>query len=521
MPLLSSLCWLVRTDLCAGWFLRDSSPFHMQPPHARPRAPSSGAARLRWVTAMISIDDFKKAFAGKAAPDLMSQRDKQVTAALKNFNQALGGAALEPDRAKAFKDRLVGLVQRFDKAKKSRAPDTERLTEFDDILRQANTGVSAVKQSVAGAGTPAGVGSPSKDSADNCVTPDATGSDYFFDKDSPKLTASDKTFLEAYAKAYLAQNVDEKITVTGYASIEGDKSENAKLSQNRANEVARYLSDQKVPKDKVNKPVGKGATQQFSESNYCLNRRVTITPVLNLKVVDFVEVVETEPRNVPTGKKPDLSLGTKAEEPDIANIHIPEPCPMVSRDVVEQTLTEWLIALGKAQKLKTRETDMVMTTARVNLAEQTLLGKTGADGDTREGPHGTRCGREELEQMPITPFNGDETLHEAAVLAKQITQGFPKRLAHQNLLNLLKLKPVEAPVELSLGEQVRAKADSLANQVLSDFQVPKKYWGKIKDFVKDKIPDAIDKLPISDKEKELAKKAYKKLANIKDDKDEK
>jgi hypothetical protein len=123
--------------------------------------------------------------------------------------------------------------------------------------------------------------------------------------------------------------------------------------------------------------------------------------------------------------------------------------------------------------------------------------------------------------MGITPFNGDETLHEAAVLAKQITQGFPKRLAHQNLLNLLKLKPVEAPVELSLAEQVRAKADSLANQVLSDFQIPKKYWGKIKDFVKDKIPDAIDKLPLSDKEKELAKKAYKKLANIKDDKHEK
>lgn len=467
---------------------------------------------------MITIEDFKKAFAGKASPDLVSQRDQQVTAALKNFNQALGSAALEPDRAKAFKDRLVGLVQRFDKARKSSAPDTERLTEFDDILRQANTGVSAVKQSVAGAGTPAGVGSPSKDDADNCVTPDATGSDYFFDKDSPKLTPSDKTFLEAYAKAYLAQNVDEKITVTGYASIEGDKSENAKLSQNRANEVARYLNDQKVPKDKVNKPVGKGATQQFSDSNYCLNRRVTITPVLNLRVVDFVEVVETEPRNVPTGKEPVCTLGSKAEEPDIANISIPEPCPMVSLNVVEQTLTEWLTALGQAQKLKMRDTDLVMTTARVNLAEETLLGKAGVEGDTREGPHGTRCGRETLERDATTPPNGDGKVHEVDILVQRITQSFPKRLAHQNLLNLLKLKPVEGSVELSDAEQFRANADALANQVLSDIGVPKKYWGKVKEFVKNKIPDGIDKLPISDTEKDLAKKAYKELANIKDEK---
>jgi hypothetical protein len=306
--------------------------------------------------------------------------------------------------------------------------------------------------------------------------------------------------------------------VTGYASIEGDQLHNQKLSQSRANEVVRYLVAQKVPKDKLNKPVCEGETQHFSDSNLCLNRRVTITPVLELRVVDFVEEVEMEPRNGPTGKEPDHSLGRKAEEPDIANIPIPEPCPMVSLNVVVKSLTEWLIALGQAQKLKMRGTDMVMTTGRVWVAEQTLLGQTGDEGDTREGPHGTRCGRETLERDPTTPQNGDGKVHEVTVLVQRITQSFPKRLAHQNLLNFLKLKPVDQPVELSLGEQVRAKADSLANQVLSDFQVPEKYWEKVKEFVKNKTPDGIDKLPISDTEKDVLKKAYKELANIKDEK---
>jgi outer membrane protein OmpA-like peptidoglycan-associated protein len=390
------------------------------------------------------------------------------------------------------------------------------LSELSKLIGGGIDFDAAVKAKAApgGDGTPAPAGSGTPDS-EKCVTPEATASDYFFDFNSSDLTASDKTFLEAYAKAYLARNIAEKIQVTGFASIEGDKRTNDTLSQNRADRVVRYLIAQKVPKEKVNKPLGKGATKDFSDSNLCLNRRVTITPVLELKVSDFVDAVETEPRHVPPGPKP--SLGEKADETDITKVKIPEPCPMVSREVVEVRLTEWLIALGQAQKIKTKLKDMVMTTARVNVAEQTLLGKTGDDGDTFEGAHGRRCGREELEQQAITPFNGDDKVHEAAVLAKDITQNLPKEIPQQNFDNFLKLRPVEAPLELSLADQIRAKLDSKANQVLSDFGVPKKYWGKIKDFVKNKTPDLIDKLPVGDTEKEVMKEAYKKLAKIEDD----
>ena len=367
----------------------------------------------------------------------------------------------------------------------------------------------------AGAPAPGGPGAPAPEA---CVTPDATPTDFFFDYKSAELTASDKTFLAAYAKAYLSQNIEEKIEVQGFASTEGAKDTNDTLSKNRAAQVVRYLIAQKVPKQKVKDPIGNGPTDSFSPTNLCLNRRATITPALDLKVSDFVEVVETEPRNVPTGKEPNLTLGEKAPEPDMTNVKIPEPCPMVSRDVVEAALEEWLIALGQAQKIKTREQDMVMTSKRVNLAEQTLLGLIGEDGDTREGPQGQQCGREDLGRAPVTPFNGDDNVHKADALAKDMTQGFPKRIPEQNLVNFLKLRPVEAPVELSLPDQIRAKANSLANEVLSDFGVPRKYWGKIKEFVKNKTPDLIDTLPVDDKVKDAMKKGYKKLAKIDDEK---
>ncbi len=380
-------------------------------------------------------------------------------------------------------------------------------------------GVAAKAQAApggAGAPVPGGSGAPAPDA---CVTPDATtASDYFFDFNSPDLTASDKTYLEAYAKAYLSQNIAEKIEVTGYASTEGDKRTNDTLSQKRADNVARYLVGAKVPKDKVKKPTGMGATTKFSDSNLCLNRRVTITPVLELKVSDFVDVGGTE--NVPTGKKPDDSLGQKAPEPDITNIKIPEPCPTVSRDVVEDALTDWLAKLGEAQKANSKDRDMkdvVMSTYRVYMAEQTLLGKMGDDGDTREGAFGQRCGREELEQEGITPPKGDGRTHESAVLANEVTKNFPKRISRQNLDNFLKMRPVEAAEELSVKDQIRAKADSSANQILSDVGVPKKYWGKIKEYVKNKIPDGIEKLDIDENMKKLLTKGYKELANIKDD----
>jgi outer membrane protein OmpA-like peptidoglycan-associated protein len=359
----------------------------------------------------------------------------------------------------------------------------------------------------AGAPAPGGPGAPAPDA---CVTPDATASDFFFDYNSAELTASDKTFLEAYASAYLRLKISQDIVVEGFASIDGDPGWNQTLSSNRAAAVTKFLA-KKLPKAKV-KSIGKGPTSDFP-GDLCQNRRATIKPVLELKVSDFVGEVKIEPPNDPP--RPPGSLGEKA--PVVTDFDIPEPCPMVSRDVVEAALTKWLIELGQAQKLTTKQKDAVKTTARVHLAEQTLLGKVGEDGDTRMGAHGRRCGREELEQQAITPFDGDDKTHDAAVLAKTITRNFPERIAQQNLDNFLKLRPREAPGELSIDEQIRAKADSLANQVLSDFGVPKKYWGDIKDWVKKKIPGRIDELKVSDEVKKGLKKAYNKLAGIKDD----
>ena len=55
---------------------------------------------------------------------------------------------LDPTRSKASKDRLTGLVQRFDKYKKSKHQPNEALTELDDILKNARAGVGELKQSV-------------------------------------------------------------------------------------------------------------------------------------------------------------------------------------------------------------------------------------------------------------------------------------------------------------------------------------------------------------------------------------
>jgi outer membrane protein OmpA-like peptidoglycan-associated protein len=183
------------------------------------------------------------------------------------------------------------------------------------------TGAGGVEFDVAAQGktAPGALGAPGAPGAPRpgkCATPDATATDYFFDYKSANLTPSDKTFLETYAKAYLKSMISDPIVVEGYASMDGDKDKNLSLSRDRAAQVARYLIAQKVPKARVTF-VGKGSTDFFSTSDLCQNRRATIKPPLNLTVRDFVEVVDEEPGNVAIpGKKPNVSLGEKAEESD-------------------------------------------------------------------------------------------------------------------------------------------------------------------------------------------------------------
>jgi outer membrane protein OmpA-like peptidoglycan-associated protein len=348
------------------------------------------------------------------------------------------------------------------------------------------------------AGT-SGSGGSGATGADTCATPDATAMDSFFDKASSDLTSSDKTFLEAYAKAYLGSKITEPIMLEGFASMEGDEDKNKSLSKDRAARVAQYLIAQKVPKAGV-KSVGKGRTDSFSKTDLCQNRRVTIKPELKLTVRDFVDVVETEPRNVPIpGKQPNLSLGEKADEAPVPPP--PEPPEMVSRDEVEAALKKWLLELGKSQKVKTR--DSVHSTSRVYVAEEALLGR----------PQG-----EDLERMSTTPANGDGRGHDAAELAHSIAQNLPDEIPKKNFDNFKKLRPVEAPEKKSDIDGLRDWLDKEGDQILSDSGVPKKYWKDIKDFVREHTPDAIDKLPVDSTVKDLMKKAYDKLNKGGDDK---
>jgi len=111
-----------------------------------------------------------------------------------------------------------------------------------------NTAASAGNPGRAGAGA---TGAAAASGSGACTTPDATATDFFFDYNSSELTSSDKTTLEAYAKAFLGSKISEPIILEGFASIEGDEGKNKSLSKNRANQVANYLIARKVPKGSV------------------------------------------------------------------------------------------------------------------------------------------------------------------------------------------------------------------------------------------------------------------------------
>jgi|SRR5271165_2538230 len=102
----------------------------------------------------------------------------------------------------------------------------------------------------------------------------------FFDQDSSKLTSSDTAMLDAYAKAILAGDAKQKITVEGFASVEGLDQRNQDLSLARAKAVADYLSAALSPAGvttQIPTPQG-GPTTKFSPSDPRPNRRAVLTP---------------------------------------------------------------------------------------------------------------------------------------------------------------------------------------------------------------------------------------------------
>lgn len=339
-----------------------------------------------------------------------------------------------------------------------------------------------------GADAPSGV--PKTPAAPNCATPDATATDCFFDHDSSALTDSDKTFLDAYAKAFLGSRATDTIVLEGFASEDGDKGRNATLAAERAQAVLRHLLAQGVSKDRV-RASGKGPTAKFSADNPCLNRRVTLQPAIELKVRDFVEVTQEEPGNVPhPGPAGGGSSGEKAPQVDPSTIDLPKPPETVSREFVRDVLEDWLIDLGQSQKVTAREAD-VMSTSRVYVAEEALLGRPGG---------------EDLGLPAKTPVQGDGNGYRAGTLADRIANNLPDRIPRKNFDNFLKLRARDVKKPKSIAGQAGDKLGEWADEKLSEIGVPKKHWEKIKSAVRKGLRKSLEQL--DGDVKEAALKAY-------------
>jgi outer membrane protein OmpA-like peptidoglycan-associated protein len=107
----------------------------------------------------------------------------------------------------------------------------------------------------------------------------STDTTMYFDKDSPALTPSAITALDAYAKTYLDSQSDRSVTIDGYASVDGEADHNRTLSDQRAQAVGAYLAKQRISTDKLVVANGHGATGDMNHLQQ--NRRVDILPSLS------------------------------------------------------------------------------------------------------------------------------------------------------------------------------------------------------------------------------------------------
>lgn len=94
-----------------------------------------------------------------------------------------------------------------------------------------------------------------------------------FEKGSSKITGTSLANLADIADAI--KDVDGKVTVTGYASVEGSDAINNKLSTKRAEAVKDALVKFGVSADKID-TVGAGATTKFSPDDLKFNRITTV-----------------------------------------------------------------------------------------------------------------------------------------------------------------------------------------------------------------------------------------------------
>ncbi len=268
--------------------------------------------------------------------------------------------------------------------------------------------------------------------------------------------------IDAYATAM--KSGTDVITVTGYASIDGDPTHNAQLARDRAASVKAFLVGKGIDAGRITAE-GHGFTGQFGEKDLPANRRVMLAP----KPPKAAPPMEVPPNDTPVAGPDEYGGPPPADPPPL----IPRLTPRQLEEIigqdkgepranVEKELAKFLEALMNSQGLKTG----VRITDRVRLAGN-ALGK-GTEGE-----------------MAIDTKLQDNRFNRApAELAHEIAALLPDFVPRANYNAFVAMKPqdIKAPETFSV-------AGALAKVVTP---AVRKAIGWLPDSVQKKITDSIE-----------------------------
>jgi outer membrane protein OmpA-like peptidoglycan-associated protein len=181
------------------------------------------------------------------------------------------------DAPGALRMKLLELIKRVPLAKVEIDVDAKIEAEPEDDDEQPDASHDAPHDDAAPMATQVNNAAPQ---AANLDMPPlaATDHDVFFSRDSSVLTSDDEKSLAGYADRYIKNADPIQITVVGYASMDGDPTENQRLSQHRAEAVKNFLSDKQGIKGELIKTDWHGGTDQFRDHPPASNRRAVFGP---------------------------------------------------------------------------------------------------------------------------------------------------------------------------------------------------------------------------------------------------